>query len=90
MTQTEIRNRIQEIRTKADGTFFSVHFIKKNGELRKMVARLNVTKDLKGVGKAYNDDDYGILTVRDVQKQAYRSIKVDKITFLQIKGAQLV
>jgi len=90
MTQTEIRNRIQEIRTKADGTFFSVHFIKKNGELRKMVARLNVTKDLKGVGKAYNDDDYGILTVRDVQKQAYRSIKVDKITFLQIKGEQLV
>jgi hypothetical protein len=89
MTQTEIRNRIEEIRAKAEDTFFSVHFIKKNGELRKMVARLKVSKGVKGVGLAFNPTEKGLLPVYDVQKQAFRMINIATIQHLQIRGEQL-
>lgn len=90
MTQTEIENTIQEIRSRAEDTFFSVHFIKKNGELRKMVARLGVQKGVKGVGMSYNPTDKGLLCVYDVQKQAFRMINIRTIQFLQIKKEQIV
>lgn len=36
------------------GKFFTVTFIKKDGTIRKMNARLGVTKGLTGKGMAYN------------------------------------
>lgn len=90
MNQSEIENKIQEIRSKAEDTFFSVHFIKKDGSLRKMVARLNVKKGVKGIGMAYNPTEKGLLCVFDVQKQAFRMINIRTIRYLNIKGKQLV
>lgn len=90
MTQNEIENTIQEIRNRAEDTFFSVHFIKKNGELRKMVARLGVQKGVKGVGMAYDPTAKGLLCVYDVQKQAFRMINIRTIQFLQIRKEQIV
>ena len=90
MTQTQIENKIQEIRSKAGDTFFSVHFIKKNGDYRKMVARLNVKKGVKGVGMRYSPTEKGLLCVFDIQKQAFRMINIRTIRYLQIKSKQLV
>jgi hypothetical protein len=90
MTQSEIESKIQEIRNEAEGTFFSVHFIKKDGTLRKMVARLGVSKGVKGVGLAFNPTAKGLLPVFDVQKNAFRMINISTIQQLQIKGNRLV
>jgi len=90
MTQTQIENTIQEIRNKAEGTIFSVEFIKKDGSLRKMVARLGVKKGVKGVGMAYNPTEKGLLPVYDMQKLAFRMIVINTIQKLQIRGTQLV
>ena len=90
MTQTEIRNRIDEIRSKAADTFFSVHFIKKNGDLRKMVCRLKVQKGVKGVGMAYDPTEKGLLCVFDVQKQAFRMIRIETIQHLQIRREKVI
>lgn len=90
MTQSEIENKIQEIRSKAGDTFFSVHFIKKDGTLRKMVARLNVKKGVKGVGMRYSPTEKGLLCVFDIQKDAFRMINIRTIRHLSIKGKQLV
>ena len=89
MTQSQIVERIAEIRSKAEDTFFSVHFIKKNGDLRKMVARLGVSKGVTGKGLAFDPTAKGLLTVFDVQKQAFRMIRIATIQHLQIKGEQL-
>ena len=89
MTQTDIENKIAEIRSKAEDTFFSVHFIKKNGDLREMVARLGVQKGVKGVGLAFDPTAKRLLCVYDVQKQGFRMIRIDTIQHLQIKGEQL-
>lgn len=90
MTQKQIEKKIQEIRSKAGDTFFSVHFIKKNKEYRKMVCRLKVKKGVKGIGMSYSPTEKGLLCVFDLQKEAFRMINIRTIRHLQIKGKQLV
>jgi len=65
---------------------FGVKFIKKNGELRSMQARLGVAKNLTGGGLKYNPDDRNNLIVYDMNKKGYRTIKVDAIQELTCKG----
>jgi len=79
---------------KAGATIFSCLFIKRtDGQPRRMVCRLGVAKDLKGrdnaaqgKGLAYNPEEHNLLTVWDVQKQAYRSIPLDAVLELKIRG----
>lgn len=90
MTQKEVEKKIDEIRSMAGNTIFSVWFIKKDETLRKMVCRLNVQKNLKGVGMRYVPKDYGLLNVFDMQKDGYRNVNIRTIRHLNIKGKQLV
>ena len=48
---------------KANNTIFSVEFIKKDGSVRTMTARLHVKKGVKGTGMAYNPIEKGLLPV---------------------------
>ena len=56
------------------GKFISVTFVKKNGEVRKMNGRMGVHSSknapLKGVGLAYNPNDYGLVGIFDAQNKA--------------------
>lgn len=80
----EESNRIQKekydnIKAALRGTtcFFSVTFYKKNGEIRKMVARTGVKKYVKGNYTGRNTTNFPMyITVFDVQKKAYRKINV--------------
>lgn len=70
----------------SDGQIFSVSFTKNDGTNREMRARLGVTKHLKGGSKPFLDSDHGLITVFDMDKKAYRSIKLDRISQLKING----
>lgn len=59
--------------------FFTISFIKKDGTLRKMNARLGVTKHLKGGKKSYNPDDFNYLTVFDIGKKQYRTVNLNTV-----------
>ena len=59
--------------------FFTISFIKKDGTLRKMNARLGVTKHLKGGKKSYNPDDFNYLTVFDLGKKQYRTVNLNTV-----------
>lgn len=60
------------------GKFFTVNFVKKDGNKRHMVARLGVKKYLKGgENPAKNRDN--LIVVFDVQKRAYRMINLDTL-----------
>ena len=59
------------------GKFFSVTFIKKNGEERLMNARTGVVKSLNG-GQS-NLDASKYITVFDVQADGYRAVNKDTI-----------
>ncbi len=80
---------IKEIRSRAEDTIFSCHFIKKDGSLRKMVCRLGVKKGVKGVGMSYDPTEKGLLCVYDMQKLAFRMINLRTIIKMQIKGEVL-
>ncbi len=75
---------LQEIVAKAGSSIFSATFIKKNGDERKMLCRLNVIKHLKGGELAYDAKARNLLPVFDMQKEAYRMISI--LIELKIKG----
>lgn len=68
-----------------NGRIFSVVFIKKDGTQRRMVARLGVTKYLKG-GNATLDRNQYIIAF-DMVKKAYRAINRDTIVSVEAMGA---
>ena len=65
------------IKQNLKGHIFSVEFIKKNGEYRKLRGRLGVTKHLKGGAKLY--DYANLLTVFDLDIKQYRTVNLDTV-----------
>jgi hypothetical protein len=65
---------------------FTVEFVKLNGEVRKMTARLGVKKHLKGGTMTYDPIERNLLPVFDMTKQEYRMINFDSIIYLKVDG----
>jgi hypothetical protein len=89
ISKDDLQQLAQDIRERAGGTIFSICFKKRsNGEIRTMHARFGVTKGLKdnGQGRAYDPKDYDLLTVYDVAHGGYRSIPLDNILWVRIRG----
>jgi len=78
-------NKREQLKKELKGKFFTVVFTKKNGKLRKMNARLGVTKHLKGGSKSFNDADFNYLTVFDLQKKAYRTVNLNTVKKITCK-----
>jgi hypothetical protein len=62
---------------------FSVTFIKKDGSIRRMVARLGVRKGVKGKGMSFNPSDKGLMVVFDMHKREFRMINLETIVELK-------
>ena len=67
---------------------FSVVFLKKNGELRPMTCKLGVKKHLKGGRLKYNPKERNNLIVFDMQKEDYRTINLDTLMSINMKGVE--
>lgn len=80
--------KLDEIIKASNGKFVSVRFVKKDGSIRTMVARLGVTKHLKGGSSTLDPSKY--LTVFDVQKGQYRAINRGTILSVTIGGVSYV
>lgn len=59
--------------------FFTVSFIKKDGTLRKMNARLGVKSYLKNGNKSYNAEKFNYIVVFDIKKKEYRTVNLSTI-----------
>jgi len=68
------------------GKTFTITFIKKNGEVRVMNARLGVKKHLKGGTLKYDPSKYNLLGCYDMQSGGYRMINFDTITEIKVGG----
>lgn len=80
----EINARIFDVIDSTDGKIFTATFVKKNGEVRKMNCRTDVTAHLKGGDKGYDARSKNLETVYDMQSRGYRTINVNttqEITF---------
>jgi hypothetical protein len=74
----------------SDGKIFTVEFIKKDGTVRKMNARLGVKKHLKGGSLAFDPSERNLLPVFDMQKEGYRMINASTILTIKIGGKEIV
>jgi len=72
------------------GRFFEAEFVKKNGTLRKINARLGVKAYLHGGSLPYNAEAKGLIPVFDVQKRAYRMINLNTLKKLKIGNEEYV
>lgn len=68
------------------GTIFTVTFTKRNGKTQRLNGRTGVTKRVTGRGMIYNPTIHGILPVFDLYAQGYRSVRINALTNLSIRG----
>ena len=87
MKLTEINAKnIETVKTLLGDKFFSVKFVKKNGDLRTMKCRLGVKKHLNGGQLKHNPNELNHMIVFDMVKKGYRTINFDTIKQLKFKG----
>jgi hypothetical protein len=73
-----------------NGKIFSAVFVKKDGEIRKMVCRQGVYKYVKGVGLKFKPEERNLIGVFDMHKKAYRFINVKTLEQIKIKGIKYI
>jgi hypothetical protein len=81
---------IQEFKNEVKGNFFRACFIKKDGTMREITARFGVKKHLRGGELKYNPEALNYIIVFDVEKEAYRTINMDKLIFLRYNGKEVI
>lgn len=80
---------VKEVKKIVGNKIFTIEFIKKDGSLRVMNARLGVTKHLQGGEQKYNPEELNYLTVFDMQTGAYRTINCNTIQKFTFQGEDL-
>ena len=81
-----LSKKILDIINKSEGKIFSAIFLKKDGTVRHMKCRLNVSKGVNGKGMSYNPIEKGLLPVYDMDKNAFRMINMKTIMSLKVNG----
>jgi len=83
---TDRTDEVREFRRLVGRLIFGATFLKRDGSLRSGSFRLGVQKDLTGAGSAYDRESRGNVTVFDMNKQAYRTIRLDALQSLTVRG----
>jgi hypothetical protein len=73
----------------SEGKIFSATFIKKDGTVRHIVARIGVTKGVKGAGLSFDPLQKLLLPVYDMEKCAFRMINMATLTDIKIGGEKM-
>lgn len=69
-----------------NGRIFSITFVKNNGDVRQMNARLGVTKYLSGGGLKYNPSDRNYLIVFSMRDKGYRTVNMNNVIEIKCNG----
>jgi len=70
------------------GRIFFCTFIKKDGTLRRMTARVGVSKGVNGKGLKFDPAERGLVVVYDMDKRAFRMINTGTLRRVHIAGKQ--
>lgn len=80
------REHAEKLIKSTNGAIFSVSFVKSDGTLRDMVCRTGVSKGITGKGLAFEPSDHDLMTVYDLQRGAYRMIRLDTLQRVTANG----
>ena len=73
----------------AKNRFFSVDYIKADGTRRKIVCRFGVKKYIKADSRHITQNN-GVITVYDMIKKNYRSLRLDRIQSITVAGETII
>lgn len=82
------REKAVDMMYSTSGRIFSATFRKSNGEVRNLVGRVGVRKGVTGVGMRYVPKERGLMTIFDMQKDAFRMINTNTLMSLKIDGVE--
>ena len=80
------REMLRDLIKATNSMFFTITFVKKNGEERTMTVKDGVEKHLvhpKGNGSNRQETYPNLITLFDVNDRKYKSINLDTVTFLK-------
>ena len=69
-----------------NGKIFSATFEKKDGTIRTINCRRNVSKGVKGVGYSFDPMSKGLLSVYDMQSKGFRFINLETLVEAKVNG----
>lgn len=69
-----------------NGKIFSATFEKKDGTIRTINCRRNVSKGVKGVGYSFDPTSKGLLSVYDMQSKGFRFINLETLVEAKVNG----
>jgi len=81
------RLKVIKIIEQTQGKIFAVQFIKKDGTIRMMLARLGVQKNLKGGSNGASAKN-NLVTVWDMVANGYRMINLETLISLKASGRE--
>lgn len=84
--ETITRASAVEVINRTRGKFFTVKFMKKDGSVRVMNARVGIKKGVNGKGLSYNPAPRGLKPIYDVKEMGWRMINLDTIFELKCSG----
>lgn len=80
--------KVLPILSSLNGRLFGAEFIKKDGSVRRMVARMGVSKDVAGTGYSHTRDTrrHNITVYEMREGGRFRAIPLDRLLTLTIDG----
>ena len=82
---------VRKLSYEGNGQIFTVDFIKRStGLSRTMNCRGQVKKGVKGVGLAYDPNKKALVSVYDVQAEAFKMISEEGITAIRAGGEEYI
>jgi len=81
------RFKVLKIINDTNGKIFAVRFIKKDGSIRMMLARLGVKHNLKG-GTNGASEKNSLITVWDMVANGYRMVNLETLISLKVSGRE--
>jgi len=80
---------VEAIREVVGKRIFGAKFVKRDQTVRSGSFRLGVRKDLTGAGSSYDRPSRGNLTVFDMTKREYRTIRIDALLSMTVRGSTI-
>ena len=80
------RDKVMGLIDSNKGKIFTTIFIKKNGDVRKMICRTSVSKGVTGKGMAYSPKNRGLRIVYDMRERAFKMINIETMSNINIGG----
>ena len=86
IAMNDFTEQVQNFRALVGAGIFGCTFEKRNGDMRSGSFRFGVQKDLTGAGSSYDRDARGNITVYDMNKEGYRTIRLESIKTITVRG----